>query len=506
MRFWGILSLATLAVAAPAAQGTVKARDADVNSNYGRAAAIIEAFRHSWTGYKTYAWGYDELLPVSNKGGNSRNGWGASIADALSTAILMRQRDVVHDCLQHLSSVDFTKTSTEVSLFETTIRYLGGLISAYDLLTGPYADLASSRDKRLVKDLLQQAVVLADRLSFAFDTPTGIPYNNLNFASNSSGDTTNGVATIGTLVLEWTRLSDLTGDSKYARLAQKAEGYLLDPHPSLGEPFLGMLGTNVDIKTGQFRDSSGGWSGGTDSFYEYLLKMWIYDQSRYKNYLDRWVLAVESTMKYLLQTPEKGVTWVAEYSSADRIRKTEGHLTCFIGGNLMLGGTLIGRKDIKQAGMDLTDGCRHAYKSTPSGLAPERWSWELSGVPADQVLFFTENGFYATTNGYYLRPEVIESYYHGYALTGDPKYQQWAWDAFLAINRTARTPSGYSSINDVMQANGGGQDDFQESFWFAEVLKYLYMIFEGESAVGVRGGRNQWVFNTEAHPIRVKLV
>lgn len=72
MRFWGILSLATLAVAAPAAQGTVQAQEADINSNSGRAAAIIEAFRHSWTGYKTYAWGYDELLSVSNKGGNSR--------------------------------------------------------------------------------------------------------------------------------------------------------------------------------------------------------------------------------------------------------------------------------------------------------------------------------------------------------------------------------------------------------------------------------------------------
>lgn len=72
-----------------------------------------------------------------------RNGWGASIVDALSTAIIMRLDDVVFTQLQHIATVDFTTTNDTVSLFETTIRYLGGLISGYDLLTGPYADMVS---------------------------------------------------------------------------------------------------------------------------------------------------------------------------------------------------------------------------------------------------------------------------------------------------------------------------------------------------------------------------
>lgn len=142
-----------------------------------------------------------------------------------------------------------------------------------------------------VESLLEQAVVLADRLSFAFNTPSGIPYNNLEFPTNSSFDSVNGVATIGTLILEWTRLSDITGNPKYANLASKAESYLLNPKPvEVGEPFPGMLGTRLDIRSGLFLDSEGGWSGGTDSFYEYLLKMWIYSPSENHLYRDRRVI------------------------------------------------------------------------------------------------------------------------------------------------------------------------------------------------------------------------
>jgi len=71
-----------------------------------------------------------------------RNGWGASAVDALTTALVMRQKDIVNQILAHVPTIDFGKTDTEVSLFETTIRYLGGLVSGYDFLSGPLADLA----------------------------------------------------------------------------------------------------------------------------------------------------------------------------------------------------------------------------------------------------------------------------------------------------------------------------------------------------------------------------
>jgi len=73
--------------------------------------------------------------------------------------------------------------------------------------------------------------------------------------------------------MEWTRLSDLTGNETYAALTQKAESYLLSPQPASSEPWPGLVGTNIDINTGRFVDASGGWNGGDDSFYEYLIKV-----------------------------------------------------------------------------------------------------------------------------------------------------------------------------------------------------------------------------------------
>ena len=107
---------------------------------------------------------------------------------------------------------------------------------------------------------------------------------------STDGASTNGLATIGTLVLEWTRLSDLTGNASYASLAQKAQSYLLDPQSAPGiddEPWPGLLGSDVNITSGLFVDSQGGWNGGNDSFYEYLLKQYIYDSQRFEEYKDR---------------------------------------------------------------------------------------------------------------------------------------------------------------------------------------------------------------------------
>ena len=135
----------------------------------------------------------------------------------------------------------------------------------------PKADTAQTSK---VDALLQQSVNLANNLSYAFDTRSGVPYNNLYFANRSNdGSPTNGLATVGTLVLEWTRLSDLTGDDIYAALTQKAESYLLSPRPASSEPWPGLVGTNINITTGRFVDAAGGWNGGDDSFYEYLIKV-----------------------------------------------------------------------------------------------------------------------------------------------------------------------------------------------------------------------------------------
>jgi len=171
----------------------------------------------------------------------------------------------------------------------------------------------------------------------------------------------------------------------------------------------------------------------------------------------------------------------------------------------MLGGAIFGRKDLVQFGKDITAGCHHTYDTTVTKIGPESFGWDANRVPPDQAAFFRLNGWYWNQPSYNLRPEVIESYYYGWKLTGSKMYQDWAWEAFKAINASCRTEIGFSNLNNV-QNPSEGLGGFQESFWFAETLKYFWMIFGGsdDTAVGVAAGKQKWVFNTEAHPVLVK--
>jgi mannosyl-oligosaccharide alpha-1,2-mannosidase len=327
--------------------------------------------------------------------------------------------------------------------------------------------------------LLQQSKTLADILKFAFNTQSGIPHNEIYINNDTSVDDgfQTGLATAGTLVMEWTRLSDLLNDTTYANLSQKAEEYLLNPQPKQSEPFPGLVGGSINITSGLFTSTSGGWVGGDDSFYEYLIKMYIYDPTRFSSYKDRWVLAVDSTIQNLTSHPSSRpeATFVAEFAGTRTI-DSSGHLACFDGGNFILGGLVLGRQDYIDYGLKVVDGCHLTYNSTVTKIGPENYGWNASQIPDGQDDFYNQNGFYITTSYYDLRPEVIESYYYAYRATGDTKYQDWAWDAFVAINSTCRTDSGFTAVGDVNVEGGGDKFDNQESFWFAEVMKYSYLI------------------------------
>ncbi|KAJ6098379.1 hypothetical protein N7499_002753 [Penicillium canescens] len=469
-------------------QGSDLRRGSD---NKAKADAVKEAFQHAWDGYVKYAFPHDELHPVSNGYGDSRNGWGASAVDALSTAIVMGNKDAVSKILDHIMTIDFSKTRDEVSLFETTIRYLG-------------ANLAPSSDH--VDALLAQSKNLGDVLKYAFNTPSGVPYNNLNIGSKShDGSSTNGLAVTGTLVLEWTRLSDLTGDDEYAKLSQKAQSYLINPQPSSGQPFPGLVGSNINISNGHFTDGAVSWNGGDDSFYEYLIKMYVYDPKRFESYKDRWILAAESTIKHLTSHPKNRpeLTWLASYYNGQYDLSSQ-HLTCFDGGSFILGGTVLDRQDFIDFGLELVNGCEATYNQTLTRIGPDSWGWDPKKVPNDQKEFFEKAGYYINSGSYDLRPEVIESFYYAYRVTGNEIYRDWAWNAFKAINATCRTDSGFAAVSSVNTSGGGSKYDNQESFLYAEVMKYAYLVHAEDSPWQVqKGNKNTFVFNTEAHPIRV---
>lgn len=108
--------------------------------------------------------------------------------------------------------------------------------------------------------------------------------NNQSYEVTEDSDLTN-PAEAGTLILEWTRLSDLIGSPEYEDLARKAEAYLLQPrNPGVGEPFPGLIGISVSVLNGTFTSSFGGWIGALDSYYEYLIKMYSYAPDRFYTY------------------------------------------------------------------------------------------------------------------------------------------------------------------------------------------------------------------------------
>ncbi|KAK4453935.1 glycoside hydrolase family 47 protein [Podospora aff. communis PSN243] len=479
-----------------------------------RADAVRQAFQRSWDGYYKYAFPHDSLRPTTNGYLDDRNGWGATAVDALSTALIMQDTKVVDQILNYIPTIDFDKTDTSVSLFETTIRYLGGLLSAYDLITSNVT--GKGGDSKRAQAILKQAVHLADNLKVAFDTQSGVPDNDLWFnPPRKSGSVHNAIATVGTLVLEWTRLSDITGNPLYGKLAQRAESYLLSPRPKLGEPFPGLLGTYLKISNGQFVDSSGGWGGGDDSFYEYLIKMYLYDPSAFADYKRRWILAADSSMKYLVSHPSSrpDLTYLAMWRDSRTLDFVSQHLACFSGGNFILGGLTLNTPKYTSFGLELVNSCHNTYTSTATHIGPEIFRWEDSRfpspsqpVPQNQSDFYAKSGFWIDSAYYVLRPEVIESYYYAYRATGDPKYQEWAWDAFRSIQKVCRVGSGYSGVVNVNVKGGMGYTDVQETFWLAEVLKYLYLIFseDAEWQVKVGSGKNRFVYNTEAHPVRVR--
>ena len=177
-------------------------------------------------------------------------------------------------------------------------------------------------------------------------------------------------------------------------------------------------------------------------------------------------------------------------------------MASFAGGNFILGGILLNEDKYIQFGLQLAESYWETYNRTASGIGPEVFAWN-GNPPADQAAFYNTSGFYATAKDYVLRPETMESLYYAYRVTGDTKWQDMAWESFQRIRSLCRTGAAYGGLNDVTQANGGGTQDDMESFWLAETLKYMYLIF-ADSPVHVQKSGNEFVFNTEAHPMSVR--
>jgi mannosyl-oligosaccharide alpha-1,2-mannosidase len=147
------------------------------------------------------------------------------------------------------------------------------------------------------------------------------------------------------------------------------------------------------------------------------------------------------------------------------------------------------REAYKELAIGITNTCHESYIRTDTRIGPESFH------------FNSGNEAKANDNNekyYILRPEVVEAYFYLWRMTKDNKYREWAWDAAMAIEKHFRTEAGYSGIKNVYDKQSQ-KDDVQQSFFFAETLKYLYLIFSDDDTIPF----DKYVFNTEAHPFLI---
>jgi ER degradation enhancer, mannosidase alpha-like 2 len=416
------------------------------------AERVRQEFRHAWDGYKQYAWGHDALKPLSK----SYHDWYGvpllmSPVDGLDTMILMGMTDEADQTREYIAKNLSFDRDIYVKNFEITIRLLGGLLSSYQL-TG---------DKRL----LALADDLGTRLLPAFNSPTGMPYVYVNLKTGAvRGESTN-PAEIGTLLLEFGTLSKLTGKPVYYDKGKRALVELYNRRSPIG-----LVGSTIYIKTGEWTDPDSHISGGIDSYYEYLLKAWLLFDD--KDCERMWKTSIAAVNKYLADQAATGF-WYGQANMNTGVRTgTEfGALDAFFPGTLALSGDIDRARKLEDS----------AYKM-----------WNTFGIEPEEMNYMTMR---ITSGGYELRPEVIESAYYLRHFTKDERYREMGKTFFDSLMKYCRTHVGYAALSDVATKT---KKDEMESFFFAETLKYLFLLYAPPDTIDL----NKVVFNTEAHPIR----
>ena len=416
------------------------------------AEEVRQEFLHSWNAYKKYAWGHDILRPVSK----TYLDWYKTTLlmtplDALDTMTLMgfkEEADSVREYLVKNLSLD---QDMYVKNFEISIRLLGGLLSNYQL----------SGDARLLK----LADDLGTRLMPIFKTPTGIPYVDVNLKTGAIRNPRTNPAEVGTLLIEFGTLSKLTGKPEYYRAAKNAALQIYERRSPIG-----LVGTWIDASTGKWLDSNSHISACIDSYYEYLLKSAIlFDDPEMKT---AWETSKVAVMKYLADDAPSGF-WIghANMVTGQRTHTWFGLLDAFFPAVLALSG------DVEHAAR-LEESC---FKM-----------WNKYGIECD---VFDYAKMDTVDPRYQLNPEIIESAYYLYQYTNDPRYIEMGKVFLRSLKSKCRMDEGYSGLRNVAT---GQRSDLMESYFLAETLKYLYLLFAPPETLEFR----KIVFNTEAHPLR----
>ncbi|XP_065876431.1 alpha-mannosidase I MNS5 [Euphorbia lathyris] len=438
---------------------------------------VRKMFYHAYENYLTYAFPHDELKPLTksftdslSELGNLKlehlpqdyNGSALTLIESLSSLVILGNYTEFERAVLWLSENLTFDVDARVNLFECNIRVLGGLVSAHLLATDFSNRLVQGSYKN---QLLVLAEDLGKRFLPAFSSPTGLPYAwiNLKYGVMENETTETSTSGCGSLILEMGALSRLTGDPRYESAALRAIRKLWSMRSSLN-----LVGTTLDVATGEWIEHSSGIGAGVDSFYEYLYKAHIlFGKEDFWRMFHSAYLAVQKYFRHGAWYHEADIrTGKATYWQLTSLQAFWPGLQVLVG-------------DVEAANSSHREFFNVWQKY---GLLPERYLLEYETV-------------HPTEKYYPLRPELAESTFYLYQATRDPWYLQVGESMVKSLDLYTKVEGGFSSIKDVTTMQ---REDHQHSFFLAETCKYLYLLFD-DSFLADRN----YVFTTEGHPLPV---
>ncbi|KAK7480421.1 hypothetical protein BaRGS_00028340 [Batillaria attramentaria] len=449
---------------------------------------VKRMFYHAYDGYIKHAYPYDELRPLTCDGHDTWGSYSLTLIDALDTLAVMGNYSEFRRVSNLLidKSGSFFDMDINVSVFESNIRVVGGLLSAHLMMKR--AGMVLEPGWPCSGPLLRMAENIARKLLPAFDTPTGMPYGTVNLRHGVPvGETpVTCTAGVGTFIIEFGTLSRLTGDPVFEKVAMRAMRALWKLRS-----LIGLVGNHIDVITGKWTALDSGIGGGVDSYFEYLVKGAIMFNipellEMFREYEKHIVTYLKRDDWYMWANMKKGGITLPLFTSLDAY---------WPGIQSMLG-------DLDSA-MKTIHNFHQVWQQF--GATPEFYN-----IPKAEV--------HQGREGYPLRPELIESTVYLYRATHDPFLLQVGVDIVESIEHVSRTSCGYATVKDVRDHR---LENRMESFFLAETTKYLYLLFDQDNFLHNNGSHGTlvhtpngdcvidtggYIFNTEAHPMDLAAV
>ncbi|XP_028666532.2 ER degradation-enhancing alpha-mannosidase-like protein 3 [Erpetoichthys calabaricus] len=439
---------------------------------------VLEMFDHAFRNYMDHAYPADELMPLTCRGrvrglepsrgdvDDALGKFSLTLVDTLDTLAVLNKPEEFEEAVRRVLQDVRLDNDIVVSVFETNIRVLGGLLGGHSVALklqedGPYMSWYRG-------ELLTMAKELGLRLLPAFNTTSGLPYPRINLKhglrspeARTGTETDTCTACAGTMILEFAALSRFTGDPIFEFQARRALDFLWEKRQRNSN----LVGTTINIHTGDWVRRDSGVGAGIDSYYEYLLKAYVLLGDEL--FLQRFNTHYTSIMKYISQPPL--LLDVHIHKPLLNARTWMDSLLAFFPGLQVLKG------DIRPA----IETHEMLYQVTKKhNFLPEAFTTDFRVHWAQHPL----------------RPEFAESTYFLYKATGDPYYLEAGKSILDNLNKFARVPCGFAAMKDVRT---GSHEDRMDSFFLAEMFKYLFLLFADKE--DLLFDIEEFVFTTEAH-------